>query len=406
MKASRRAVPDGARPGSVALVRGAVVALTTALVSVTGLLAFLAGRAARQVVTPAARVADTRLVDVDTAAQTITLDRTAQTVLPGRYGLFTTGTQDYLKLGTVLTADDATVTRKLLTQIGADDRLSGAAAFSGWYFTRPEELHLPFESISVPTSLGPAPAWVFPAPAPTDVWAIHVHGRGTTRSESLRAVPVFHAAGITSLIASYRNDGEAPPSAGGTSALGATEWSDIDQAIASARRRGARRVVLFGWSMGGAVVLQVALNSAHRDLIAGIVLDSPVVDWRQVLTHQARLMGLPGPLAKVALDALGRSWAGRLTGSDVAIPFDELDLVSRAAELTSPTLILHSNGDDFVPPDASRLLHAARPELVEFEEFEVAGHTKLWNYDEERWAAAVHGWLARHGLTGAAVAGS
>lgn len=406
MKASRRAVPDGARPGSAAVVRGAVVALSTALVSVTGLLAFLAGRAARQVVTPSVRVPDTRLLDVDTAAQTITLDRTTDTVLPGRYGLFTAGTQEYLKLGTVLTADDASVTRKLLTQIGAEDELSAAAGFSGWYFTRPEELHLPFDAVSIPTSLGPAPAWEFPAAEPTDVWAIHVHGRGTTRAESLRAVPVFHAAGISSLLVSYRNDGEAPPSPGGTYTLGATEWGDVDQAIAHAGRRGARRVVLMGWSMGGAIVLQLALNSRHRDLIAGIVLDSPVVDWRTVLTHQARLMGLPRPLTRVALDALGRTWAGRLTGSELAIPFDELDLVARAAELTSPTLILHSSGDDFVPPDASRLLYAARPDLVQFEEFAVAGHTKLWNYDEERWTAVIRGWLERQGLTRAAAARS
>ena len=104
MKASRRAVPDAARPGTVPTMRSTVVALTTALVSTTGLLALLAGRVARRVVTLSARVPDTTLVDVDVAAQTITLSRSADTVLPGRYGLFTTGTQSYIKLGTVLAA--------------------------------------------------------------------------------------------------------------------------------------------------------------------------------------------------------------------------------------------------------------------------------------------------------------
>ena len=109
---------------------------------------------------------------------------------------------------------------------------------------------------------------------------MQVHGRGTTRSEALRAVPVFHALGITSLVVSYRNDGEAPRSRTGTYALGATEWRDVDAAIGFARRRGARRVIVMGWSMGGAIALQLALNSAHRDAIAGLVLDSPVIDWR------------------------------------------------------------------------------------------------------------------------------
>ena len=63
-------------------------------------------------------------------------------------------------------------------------------------------------------------------------------------------------------------------------ALGATEWRDVDAAVGFARRRGAKRVVLMGWSMGGAIALQVALNSAHRHLIGGLILESPVIDWR------------------------------------------------------------------------------------------------------------------------------
>ena len=120
-----------------------------------------------------------------------------------------------------------------------------------------------------------------------------MHGRGTTRAECLRAVPVFHALGITSLVVSYRNDGEAPRSRAGTYALGATEWRDVDAAVGFARRRGARRILLMGWSMGGAIALQLELNSAHRDVIAGLILESPVIDWRVVL-------GLPGEAAAAA----------------------------------------------------------------------------------------------------------
>jgi alpha-beta hydrolase superfamily lysophospholipase len=399
MKASRRAVPDDARTGTVVAVRSTIVALTTALVSATGLLALLAGRVARRVVVPALRVPDTTLVDVDTVAQTITLSRTDDTVLPGRYGLFTTGTQHYVKIGTVLSADASTVTRKLLTEIDEGDTLAPSAAFSGWYFAQPGELHLPFEHVSVPTSLGSCPAWLFPAENPTDLWVIHIHGRGTTRAETLRAVPVFHSAGMTSMLASYRNDADAPRSKGGTSALGATEWRDVDRALGYARRAGARRIVLMGWSMGGAIALQLAVNSAHRDLIVGVVLDSPVVDWRQVLTHHADRTGVPRPLTRLALDALTRSWAAPLTGSAEPIPWSRLDVLVRANELVTPTLILHSSADDFVPPDASRALRDLRPDLVELDEFDGARHTKLWNYDEDRWTSRIRAWLAAQGLT-------
>jgi acetyl esterase/lipase len=96
-------------------------------------------------------------------------------------------------------------------------------------------------------------------------------------------VPVFHALGITSLVVSYRNDGDAPRSRAGAYALGATEWRDVDAAVSWALRHGARRIVLMGWSMGGAIALQTSLGSAHREQIVGVILDSPVVDWRTVL---------------------------------------------------------------------------------------------------------------------------
>lgn len=395
MKASRRAV--GAIP-SAALLRALAVTLGLTLGAVTALLALIAARMARRVVTPARRLADTKILDVDVAAQTITLSRNADTTLPGRYGLITTGTTDYLKLGSVLSTSDVSVTRKLLTQIGADARLSPDAAFSGWYFDRPEQLQLPYESELVGAAVGPCPAWIFPAETTTDTWVIQVHGRGTNRAECLRAVPLFHGLGITSMIVSYRNDGSAPRSRSGTYALGATEWRDVDAAIGVARRRGARRVIVMGWSMGGAIALQVALNSAHRDLIVGVVLESPVIDWRRVLDFQARQLGLPPSVADLAIGALGTEWATPLTGSDSRIPFERLDAVARAGELRHPVLILHSDDDGFVPSDASHDLVVARPDLVEMQVFDVARHTKLWNYDQQRWGAAITDWLHRHDL--------
>lgn len=397
MNESRRAVPGGAMRSIAALIRPVATILAAALAGVLALMGLISVRIARRVVTPAVRVPDTRIVDVDVPAQTITLSRNDDTVLPGRYGLFTTGTAAYLKLGSVLQADETGVKRKLLTQIGDDARLSADAAFSGWYYETPDELHLPYSAELVPAPVGPCPAWVFPAGG-GDTWVIQIHGRGSARRECLRAVPIFHAAGLTSMLVSYRNDGEAPRSRSGMYGLGATEWRDVDAAIGQARRAGARRVVLMGWSMGGAIALQVALRSAHRDLIAGIVLESPVIDWRVVLDYQARQIGLPAPIAQLAVGVLGTEWATPLTGLDHAIPFHLLDVVSRAGELRHPILILHSDDDGFVPSDSSHDLVVARPDLVELQVFDIARHTKLWNYDQERWTAAITSWLDRHGL--------
>jgi uncharacterized protein len=396
---SRRAAMGAPSPALLAGVRAALAVLGAALGLALSGLAFASLRMARRVVTPAVRVPDTRILSLDTAAQTITLERTPDTQLPGRYGLFTSGTESYIKLGSVLAEDATSVKRKLLTQIGTQTRISADAAFSGWYFDHAEELHLPFTSELIGSAVGPCPAWLFPA-GDGQVWVIQVHGRGTTRAECLRAVPVFHSLGVTSLVVSYRNDGEAPRSRAGTYALGATEWRDVDAAVGFARRRGARRIVLMGWSMGGAIALQLELNSAHRDVLAGLILESPVVDWRVVLGYQAKLLRLPAAVTGLAIGALQTEWATPMTGAGGAIPFDRLDAVSRAAELRHPILILHSDDDGFVPSDASHDLVVARPDLVEMQVFEVARHTKLWNYDQERWSDSIRRWLERQGITG------
>jgi pimeloyl-ACP methyl ester carboxylesterase len=116
-----------------------------------------------------------------------------------------------------------------------------------------------------------------------------------------------------------------------------------------------------------------------------------------VLEYQAEQLHVPTPVTGVALGALGSEWAAPLTRSGSAIPFDRLDIVARAAELRHPILILHSDDDGFVPSDASHALHSARPDLVDLQVFDVARHTKLWNYDQNRWTDSITSWLDAHG---------
>lgn len=380
--------------------RHAAQFIVPALFALTAAAGFLVLAVARRVVTPMRRLVDTEILAIDTGAQTIELRRTPDTELPGRYGLFTTGTYGYVKLGAVLSADATTVRRKLLTKIEPGANVDRGASFSGAYYQSPAELHLRWENVLIGSPAGPCPAWFFPAASST--WVIQVHGRGTTRAECLRAVPVLHAAGLPTLVVSYRNDGEAPRTKAGAYALGASEWRDVDAAIAYALRHGAEKIVLMGWSMGGAVSLQAAVSSGNRDRIAGVILESPVVDWRTVLRFQAKVARVRPPLPELAMGALQLPLTARLSGADEPILFDRLDMVARADELRTPILILHSDDDGFVPADASHALQEARPDLVTMPRFTVARHTKLWNYDEKGWSTAITQWLEAQGLSASA----
>ncbi|PVE95588.1 MULTISPECIES: alpha/beta fold hydrolase [unclassified Microbacterium] len=380
--------------------RHAVALLVPALLALGAALSFLVFGVARRVVTPMRRPVDTQILAVDTGAQTIELERTVDTELPGRYGLFTTGTYGYVKLGAVLGVDATSVRRKLLTKIETGARVDRGAGFSGYYYSSPSELHLSWQNVLIGSPAGPCPAWFFPATSTT--WVIQVHGRGATRVECLRAVPVLHAAGFPNLVVSYRNDSEAPRSRAGAYALGTAEWRDVDAAIAYALRHGAERVILMGWSMGGAVSLQAAVSSSYRERIVGLILESPVVDWRTVLRFQARIAGVRAPLPELAMSALQRPLTARISGADDAISFDRLDMVARAGELTAPMLILHSVDDGFVPIDSSVALQQARPDLVTMPEFSVARHTKIWNYDQPGWTAAITDWVEAQGFSASA----
>jgi uncharacterized protein len=81
-----------------------------------------------------------------------------------------------------------------------------------------------------------------------------------------------------------------------------------------------------------------------------------------------------------------------------SLDFDELDNVLHADALSQPILLLHSADDGYVPPDASRALAAARPDLVDYREWERARHTKLWNLDRERYEREIGQWLDARGI--------
>ena len=194
---------------------------------------------------------------------------------------------------------------------------------------------------------------------------------------------------------SYRNDGDAPHSADGRYGLGDTEWPDVDAALEYAIANGATEVVLMGWSMGGAISLQVATRSSHAGMLRGIILESPVVDWAETINYQTDAQHAPRIVSAAARHLISSPWARKLTGQDESIDLDRLDFVARADELTLPILLMHSADDGYVPPDASRALAQARPDIVTYDEFTVARHAKLWNYDADRFNEDIGGWLSR-----------
>lgn len=373
-----------ARP---ALVAGGIV-IAGAAVAVTGASAVLASML---VTPPKKQLDDIRLLGLD--ARTVRLGLTPDTVLPGTYALWVG--EQLVVLGGVVAQDAEGVRRSV------DERslplLEGVstARWSGYALSEPRQVTDAVEHVDVPTELGPAPAWILGDQEAT-TWCVQVHGRGVTRRETIRAAPIYLQRGIPVMAVSYRDDTEAPSSVRNRYRLGLDEWRDVEDAIDIAVARGAERIVLQGWSMGGQIALQVARRSRHRRRIVGVVLDSPVVGWRPTLQLQVALVKMPAWLVDTAVGLL-ESPAAVLTGGR-SLDFDELDNVLHADALSQPILLLHSADDGYVPPDASRALAAARPDLVEYHEWRRARHTKLWNLDRARYEHEIGAWLDERGI--------
>ncbi|WP_069172237.1 alpha/beta hydrolase [Streptomyces griseus] len=318
--------------------------------------------------------ADRRLTVHAATADQVTLTRSFPALRPGTYGLVGRGV--HAVVGPVLeqaphvSAD--TVVRGL-------ERVTSGTLRPGARVRLTPELHtgdpltalgLAYKEVEIPGELGNLPAWYLPGAR--DTWVITVHGLGTTREHPMNVLGFLRDQQIPVLDIAYRGDAGAPRSPDGLSHLGESEWRDLDAAIRHAVRYGAERVVVHGWSSGASMALHAAVNSALRDRISGLVLDSPVLDWRRTLRALAAARGVPAALLPLAVRA-----AQGQTGLYGAPLLD----TSLPTALRAPTLIFHGPGDTLAPWQPSRELARRRPDLVALHAVPEAPHAAMWNAD-------------------------
>ncbi|MER5634744.1 alpha/beta hydrolase [Streptomyces nitrosporeus] len=322
--------------------------------------------------TPHPLPGDRRLTVHATAAGQVTLTRSFAALRPGTYGL--AGRDVHAVVGPVLehgpdgSAD--TVVRRL-------ERVTRGSLEPGAKVRMTPQLHhgdpldavgIAYEDVEIPGELGILPAWF--VPGDRDTWVITVHGLGTTREHPLNVLPFLRSQQLPVLDLAYRGDDGAPRSPDGLAHLGASEWRDLDAAIRYAVRRGARSVVVHGWSTGASMALHTAVNSALRDRIGGLVLDSPVMDWQVTLRALAAARGVPAALLPLAVRAAqGQTGLHGVRLLDTSVP----------AALHAPTLVFHGPEDTLAPWQPSRDLAALRPDLVTLHEVRQAPHGAMWN---------------------------
>jgi alpha-beta hydrolase superfamily lysophospholipase len=299
----------------------------------------------------------------------VVLSRSPDTLRPGVYDLeWHTG---HAIVEEVLSSDKHDVTRRLSAERGHLAPGTQVAFNPNIYQGNPTQaLGLPFANVKVPDELGSMPAWLIPGR--THTWAIVVHGINGSREDDLRITPTLHANGLPALLITYREDIGSPASPDGLHHMGLTEWRDLQASVHYALSHGAQRLILVGYSMGGAIVAQFMEHSTLARHVAGMVLDAPALDWKAILSFNASEMGLPS----FAADPV--EW---MIGARIDANWSSLDALRHTADFHLPILLFHGTDDELVPISTSNAFAKALPRWVTYYRVPDAGHVESWNVD-------------------------
>ena len=299
----------------------------------------------------------------------------------GTFGIISAG--GYGQIGRILEQGEGYAVREympLTAVIGASEQ---ARLDTYAYADNPQIAHgIHYETVRYQSELGEASAWFIPGSSKT--WAVFAHGRGAHPNEALRIIPTLVGAGLPVLAINYRNDDGAPASADKQHWLGLTEWRDLEAAMQFALGNGAEDFVLYGYSMGGGMCINLLYESPLANKVRGVVMDSPLLDFGGTLDIVGQTRGYPRLAVRFG------KWAAALR---FGIDWERMNYLRRASELNTPMLVLHGEADTLVPAPISHRLKRARRDIVRYVEFADTEHARSWNSDSARYEAAVEAFL-------------
>jgi pimeloyl-ACP methyl ester carboxylesterase len=315
----------------------------------------------------------------------------------GVYGLLWEG--GYGRLGPILRQTEDQVTRTLEITGGTPPEEGTPARIDITVFRRdPLQDHgIPFEALELKGRAGQLHAWwIEPGEGAADTAVLLLHGRRRSdRTETLRILPTITAHELGALALAYRNHDASDSGPGGLYHYGASEKEDVFTALAALQQRGISKVILYGFSMGGAVALEALKDwPADSPEVLGLVLDSPLLDARGVILHGALKAGLPAArqLTELALQV------GRLR---TGVNWNRLDQREFAPEIRIPVLLISGTADTTVPVKQSDEFARQMTEPA-FTYWRPQGvhHVEAWNADPhayESWVAAFLAAAQGHG---------
>jgi pimeloyl-ACP methyl ester carboxylesterase len=203
--------------------------------------------------------------------------------------------------------------------------------------------------------------------------AVLVHGWGGDRSDLhiVETALVYHRAGFNVLMLDLRAHGG---SGGDRITVGYREARDVRGALSWLRSRGfdPRDVVLHGWSLGGAAVVQAAPGTG----VAAVVEEAAYADLVPLLRERLPEVSSLPPFFTPGILLMGRLFLG--IDPWAVRPVEEAGQLYREGV---PFMIIHSRDDEMIPFEHAESLAAAHPEAT-FWEIKGYGHVAAYEHPE------------------------
>lgn len=299
------------------------------------------------------------------------------------------------RLGEISEENKASLKRKLELVEGSPPEAGDDARMDSFVFRRnPKKDHgIDFEELFLDGSVGKLQSWWIKQDKSKAVLLLHGRRRGQI-IETQRALPTIHSLGYSTLALSYRNHSQSDNSPDGFYHYAQTEWQDAKVGLEFLATQGINEVIVYGFSMGGAVTLELLKRWQSNALAEGlpvikaIILDAPLLDPRSVFQFGAKCMGFP--LAEVLVDGallLARWRSG--------IAWENLDQRDFAAQIKLPVLLFMGTADSTIPIKIVDDFAAAVPTLdyVRLNEVE---HVEAWNVDPAVYSQKLSAFLQKH----------
>lgn len=181
-----------------------------------------------------------------------------------------------------------------------------------------------------------------------------VHGIGVNKGVFLGIVPFLHRAGWNVLLFDLRAHGD---SGGHTTSFSFDEARDVRGAVRYlATRPDSPIVALYGFSLGGASVIQAFNTPGAMPSVRAVVVDSAFAEFEPLARAQTHF--LPSPFDTIIF-AMIEFWSKL----EIGVGLNQI-APYRSIQNIAPRrlLMIHGTDDGFVPPENARInFRAARP---------------------------------------------